>query len=221
MAQLARHRLHHDFLGVKHAVYDDAETLAADLRNHDETVLDIAVLDIAGLAVEAEQVAHARQRQQLVAQTKDGGILDAFDTVLAAVAGAHKFDHGKLRDGEALAPGFYDQCRDDRERERDLDGEAQPDAGNRLNVDSAADLVDIVAHHIHADAAARHAGDFGRGGKPGREDELVNLRFRQLVDVGLGNQTLGDRLVLDALGVEAAAIVGNLNDNVAAFVIGR
>ena len=42
VAQLARHRLHHDFLGVKHAVDDDAESLAADLGHDDKAALDIA-----------------------------------------------------------------------------------------------------------------------------------------------------------------------------------
>ena len=35
---LRRHRLDHDFLGVEHAVDDDAESLAADLRDDDEAV---------------------------------------------------------------------------------------------------------------------------------------------------------------------------------------
>ena len=58
-------------------------------------------------------------------------------------------------------------------------------AGDRLHVDGAADLVDIVAHHVHADAAAGDAGDLGGGREAGREDELVDLRLRQLLDLGL------------------------------------
>ena len=73
----------------------------------------------------AEQLAQARQRQQLVAQAQHRGVLDALDAVLAAGARAHQFDHGELRDGEAVAAGLDDQRRDDRERERNLDGEAQ------------------------------------------------------------------------------------------------
>ena len=62
---------------------------------------------------------------------------------------------------------------------------------------------------------------FVGGGKAGREDEFVDLRFRHLLDLGFGRQALGDRLGLDPLGVEAAAVVGDLDDDVAAFVIGR
>ena len=85
---------------------------------------------------------------------------------------------------------FHDQRRDDGERERNFDGEAHAVAGDRLHVDGAADLVDVVAHHVHADAAAGNAGDFRGGGKAGREDEFVNLRFRQFLSFGFRNQAL-------------------------------
>ena len=42
VAQLGRHRLHHDFLGVEHGVDHDAEGLAADLCHHDEALVRIA-----------------------------------------------------------------------------------------------------------------------------------------------------------------------------------
>ena len=105
-------------------------------------------------------------------------------------------------------------------RQRDLDGDGGALAGHRLDVDGAADLVDIGAHHVHADAAAGHAGDGGGGGEARREDELVDLGFRHLLQFGLGDETVGDRLGLDPLGVEAAAVVGDADDDVAAFMIG-
>src|SRR6185503_10071714 len=40
VAQLARHRLDHDFLGVEHAVYHHAESLAADLGDNDVAALE-------------------------------------------------------------------------------------------------------------------------------------------------------------------------------------
>ncbi len=104
----------------------------------------------------------------------------------------------QLRNGKAVAACLDDQCRDDGERERNFDGEAQSRAGHRLHVDGAADLIDIVAHNVHADAAAGNVGDFRGGGEAGREDELVNLRFRQFLGFGFGNQTLRDGLGLDA-----------------------
>src|SRR6476659_6246853 len=96
----------------------------------------------------------------------------------------------------------------------------KPFSGHRLDVDGTADLVDIGAHHVHADPAAGNAGDLGGRRKPRREDELVNLSFRRLLEFGLGDQAVGDRLGLDPLGVEPPAVVGDADDDVAAFVIG-
>ena len=47
--------------------------------------------------------------------------------------GAHQFEHGELRDGEALAARLDDQRRDDRQRQRDLDGEGGAGAGERTS----------------------------------------------------------------------------------------
>ena len=80
---------------------------------------------------------------------------------------AHQLEHGELRHGEALAAGFDDQRRDDRQRQRDLDREGGAVAGRRLQLDGAADLLDVGAHHVHADAAAGDAGHFRRGGEAG------------------------------------------------------
>ena len=93
-------------------------------------------------------------------------------------------------------------------------------AGHRLDVDGAADLVDIGAHHVHADAAAGDRGDGGRGREARREDELVDLGFGHLLQFGLGDETVLERLGLDPLGVEPAAVVGDADDDVAALVIG-
>src|SRR4029077_10280372 len=123
ITQLARHRLHHDFLGVEDAVHDDTEAFAADLSNHDEPALDVG-----GVGLRAEYLAQARQWQQLVAQPQQRGVLDAFDPVLAAGARAYQFDYRNLWDGETVTAGLHDQRRDDRQRERDLDREADPGA---------------------------------------------------------------------------------------------
>ncbi len=101
-----------------------------------------------------------------------------------------------------------------------LDGETQARPGHRLDVNRAADLIDVVADDVHADAAARYIGDLGRSGEPGSEYELVDLRFGELLDVGFRNEALRHRLRLDALGIEPAPIVGDPDDDETAFVIG-
>ena len=64
-----------------------------------------------------------------------------------------------------------------------------PRPRDRFHVDRAADLVDIGAHDIHADAAARHARDLVGGREAGREDELLHLRLGHLVDLGFRGET--------------------------------
>src|SRR6185437_15622252 len=157
VTQFGRHRLDHDFFGVEHAVDHDAEGLAAHLRDHDKAVLGVARRTV----VDLEQLFQVHQRQQLVAQAQYGRVLDALDAVLGIGARAHQFDHRQLRNGKTVAGGFHDQRRDDRQGQGYLDGDAGPLAGHRLDVDGAADLVDIGAHHVHADAAAGHRGDGG------------------------------------------------------------
>ncbi len=56
--------------------------------------------------------------------------------------------------------------------------------------------------------------------KPAAEDELVDLRFGHLLKLGLGREAVLERLLPDARGVQAAAIVRDLDDDVPALVIG-
>ena len=115
MAKLARHRLHHDLLGVEHRVDHDAERLAADLGDHDEAVLGLAI----GAGVDLEQNLEVNERKQLVAQAQDRRILDVLDAMLGIAAHAHQLDDGELGNGEAIAGRFHDQGGNDRERERE------------------------------------------------------------------------------------------------------
>ena len=217
VAQLGRHRLDDDFFSVEHAVDHDAEGLIADLGYDDE-----AVLRIGGSAVvNFEQLLEVHQRQQLVPQTQYRGVLDAFDTMLGVGARADQLDHRQLRDRKAVAGGFHYQRRDDRKRKRDLDSDGRTLPGHRLDLDGAADLLDIGADHVHANTAAGDACDSRGGGEARREDELVDLRFAHLLQLGLADETVGECLGLDPLGVEPATVVGNADDDVAAFMIGR
>ena len=157
VAQLGRHRLDHDLFGVEHAVDHDAEGLASDLGHHDEPVLGVGC----GAVVDLEQLLEVDQRQQLVAQPQDRGVLDALDAVFGVGARPHQFDDRELGNGKTVAGGFHDQGGDDGQGQRDLDGDRGALAGHALDVDGAADLVDIGAHHVHADAAAGDRGDGG------------------------------------------------------------
>ena len=207
------HRLDDDFLGVEHAVDHDPENLAADLGDDNEAVFAVAF-------AEPQHILEMDERQQLVAQPQYRRVLDPFDAMLAAAACAHEFEHGKLRDGETLAAGLDDQRRDDRQRERNLDRELNAGTANGLQVDRAADLLDVAAHDIHADAAAGNARHACGGGKTRREDEIADFRLRLGGDLGFAAKPVLDGLGPDARDVEAAAVVGDLDDDVTAQVAG-
>src|SRR6185437_9561688 len=122
--------------------------------------------------------------------------------------------------GEALAAAFDDERRNDGEGERDLDDEERPLAVLGLHLYRAADLLHVAAHHVHADAAARDAGHRAGGRETRLEDEVVDLLLAHGVEIALARQAHHRRLALDALGIEAAAVIADLDDDVAALVIG-
>ncbi len=101
VAKLARHRLHHDLLGVEDAIDHDAESLAADLGDDDEAIAGRLQLGL-GRIGEPQQRLQVDQRQQLAAQTQHRRVLDVLDAVLL-VARAHQLEHCELRNGEAIA----------------------------------------------------------------------------------------------------------------------
>ena len=57
--------------------------------------------------------------------------------------------------GEMLAADRHRQRRDDGQRERHAQGHAGAAADGRIDLDDAADALDVGADHVHADAAAR------------------------------------------------------------------
>src|SRR5438067_4859661 len=119
------------------------------------------------------------------------------DTLDAMHAGhAKKLDDRELRKSEALTADFDDQGGNNRKRERNFDDKACTVAGIRSHLDGAADLLDIAADDIHADAAARDAGHRRGGGKTWSEDEIVDvgLRFRRYF-------SFADETGLDCLGI--------------------
>ena len=95
-----------------------------------------------------------------------------------------------------------------------------PTPSGGLQIDGTADLLDIAAHDIHADTAAGNARHFCGGGKAGREDEIADLAFGFCRDLGFAAEPNVDGLGLDARGVEAAAVIGNLDDDMAALMAG-
>ena len=95
--------------------------------------------------------------------------------VVADRARPHQFDDADLRDGKALAAGFDDQRRDDRQGQRDLDGEMVP-----LPAVLFSSMVPPIFSMLvlttsmptpRPDTAVTVCG----GGEPGAEDEAPDL----------------------------------------------
>ena len=62
-----------------------------------------------------------------------------------------------------------------------------------MQIDRAADLLDVGAHHIHADAASGNAGDIRRGREARHENEIADLGVRLGGDVALAGQVALDK----------------------------
>ncbi len=94
----------------------------------------------------------------------------------------------------------------------------EPLPGKLRDLDLAAELVHVPAHHIHADAAAGNVGGFFRRREAGQEDQVVDLLVGE--DVVLADEVARLRLGEDAFLVEAGAVVAHFDGDVAAAVIG-
>ena len=196
----------------------------ADL-GHDDAVRSPSAAPASLVLLEAQQVVQVDQRQQPVAQAQHRACRRSARSTLPwmsprpCVLRAHQFDHADLRDGEALAAGLDDQRRDDRQRQRDLDGEGGALARRCFCRSMVPPMrLDVGLHHVHADAAAGDGGDRGGGGEAGAEDEALDLRLAHAGQFGLGRQAVRQHLGADLVDRQAAAVVGDLDDDVAAFV---
>jgi hypothetical protein len=92
-------------------------------------------------------------------------------------------------------------------------------ASATLQITGAADLFNIGFYHVHADAAAGYGGDHGGGGETGAEDEALQLHIAHAGEVRLGGQSVLQDLRPDLVERQAAAVVRDLDDDVATLVV--
>ena len=211
VADARRHRLDHDLLGLQHAVDHHAEGEPAHLADHDEGLVPGRRRG----GADAERAAEVDKRQELLAQPQHRGAVDMLDAGLGAAARPDEFDHRDLGQREALAGALDDQSGCDGEGERDLDVDRGALAGGGLDVDQAAHPFDVGAHHVHADAAAGDVGQLLGGREAGVEDQLGGLLVADALGVRLAQQAERLGLAPDPLQVEAAAVVGDRQGDVA------
>ena len=91
-------------------------------------------------------------------------------------------------------------------------------AGGAFQLHFATQRLDVAADHVHAHAATGQVGDRFGGGEAGLEDQVPDLRVGGVL--GYGQATLGG-LGEDAFAIQAAAVVADFDDDVAALVRSR
>ena len=168
------------------------------------------------LGGEAEHLAQRDKRENLVAQPQHGNAFEALDAMVAIRRRMDQLDDIDLRNGEPVGQALDDQGGNDRQGERDLDDEFGSLAGHAAQFDGAADLFDVGSDDVEADAAAGNVGDRFRGREARAEDVLLNLLLGHRGELGLGREAVRENLLANAVGGNAAAIIADLDHDVAA-----
>jgi hypothetical protein len=163
-----------------------------------------------GLA--AERVAKVDERQPAPADGGEGGPADGLHPDRAAPDPDDLLDR-RAGNGVDLAGRADGERRDDGEGERDPEGEDDPLPAPALDLDEAADPLDVGAHHVHADAPAGKVGHRSGGREPGLEDQAMLLRLAQPLGPLGGQHPGGDRPAGELVPVDAGAVVGDLEQD--------
>ena len=212
-------RLDDDLFRIGEPVDDQAEAAAVGIEHGDEVV--VSRLRTLLLCAGHQQPVEKDQREQLAAQPVERRVFDPFDG-LGGLLGrdVHQFGERALRQREALIDAAHDERGNDGQRERNAQPQRGSLAGARIDLDLAADLLHVGADHIHADAAAADVGDRGGGGEAGQKDQLQQFALAQLRGTFGGDETAFDGLLAHLLDGNAGAVVGDLDDDVAALLAG-
>src|ERR1035437_1838621 len=184
-------RLDHRLALAVDTINDQARLAATDAHDDD------AWSRMAGSCF-AENFAQANKGQRLVAQFEVVQVTDIgwqFDTL----------DHHVERNDEVRTADADMKAIDDRQGQR----QTQPHGGalprHRLDIERAAQGLDVAAHDIHANAAPGKVGNLLRRGKARREYQSIDVLIGEY-GIG-GHHTALDGFLENALAVEAAAIV--------------
>ena len=110
-----------------------------------------------------------------------------------------------------VAVDFGEQAGQDRERQRQLDGDRRSLAGAAIEFDGAVDVLNLRTDDVHSHAAAGDLGDLLGSAQPGFPDQLIRLQIRERVGVGLRHQSLLHRLVANLDRIEPFAVVLDLD----------
>ena len=144
---------------------DERIDVAAGRPKHDQGA--VLLLD---LAFEAEDFGKRDFGNAAAADGRDAGAAEMLERDALAVGADDLLDR-RARDREMLAGDRNRQRRDDGQGQRNAQGHARAFAEPAVDLDDAADPLDVRADDVHADAAAGDRGDFLGGRKPGLENQ--------------------------------------------------
>src|SRR5471030_1449344 len=125
------------------------------------------------------------------------------------------------REGERLVAQHHHQGWHDRQGQRHLDDDLRALALGRVNVDRTIELADLGLYHVHAHATAGHVGNFGLGREARGEDQVVALGVGQAVGGVLVHHATLDRDIAQNRRVHAFAVIGDRQQDMVAFLLGR
>src|SRR5262249_54366714 len=159
-----------DLLGVVDGIDDQAERAFVGLQNDD---IDLARGDAVACGFDLQLAVEGDQREQVAAEAVDRGTvdqLDAFESLLAIEA--DQLEQAGVGDGGAVAAAGDGQRRDDGQGQGDFHLDRRAPAEPALDIDGAADLLDVGADDVHANAPAGELGDAVGSRETGQEDEV-------------------------------------------------
>ena len=210
-------RLDDNLLGIGQSIHDQAETPPVGIENGDETV---PLRGRLVLPLGHQQPVEKDQRQQLATQPVKRRALHPLDGGSLLGRHVHQLRERSLRKGEALVHAADDEGRNDGQRERNPHPQRGALTGAGVDFDFAADLLHVGADHIHPHPAPAHVGNGSGGGEAGHKDKLQQLALGELRGTIGRNQPALDGLLADLLDGNAGAVVGDLDDDVAALLAG-
>ena len=130
----------------------------------------------------------------------------------------HQFGERALRQRVALLAAAHNQRRNNGQRKRNAQAHGGALAGARVDLDLAADLLHVGAHHVHAHAAAAYVGDFLGGREARLKDQLQQLALGQQCGAIGREQPALNGLGANPVHIHARAVVGHFNNDVAALL---
>ena len=140
---------------------------------------------------------------------------DLLDAHLAVAVEQDLADR-RSRHREFLPAGPHRQTRNDRERQRDAQDHAQTPSRMVLEIDRAADPLDIGSDDVHAYAAPGNGADMVGGGKPRREDQFEPGAFAKARDFGRIADARSQRAGDELFGIDSAAVIADLDQDLVA-----